>query len=192
MPSPMSTAIPNNLSQHLVLAIAASFLASWTPQCEGATKPETAEKPRTSAKSQRGGQAATATSTNSRTGEAADELAKAEVVESPIPHSVFELPKSADDGRDPFFPTSTRLFGNVITTKTNTAPIGSGLVLKALAGSPGNRFATINSIVFAEGEERECVTPGGRITVRCLEISEDTVVIEVGGVRRTLRMRQGP
>ena len=188
----MSTAIPNNLSQHLALAIAASFLASWTPQCMAATKPETADKPRTAAKSQRSGQAAAATSTNSRTGGTADELAKAAVVEAPIPQSVFELPKSADDGRDPFFPTSTRLFGSVTTTKTKTAPTGSGLVLKALAGYPGNRFATINSIVFAEGEERECVTPGGRITVRCLEISEDSVVVEVGGARRILRMRQGP
>lgn len=134
--------------------------------------------------------AASAGKTNAPAAKAATEAATPAPAETPIPRSVFVIPKSAKEGRDPFFPNSTRLFGEV-TTKTNTtAPVTKvDLVLKALAVSAEQRLATINTRTFEVGEEAEIQTGAGRVRVRCLEIHEDSVVIEVGGERRTLRMR---
>jgi hypothetical protein len=52
-----------------------------------------------------------------------------------------------------------------------------------------HKVATINGYPFSEGEEAEISVPGGRRTkVRCIEIKGETVVIEVGGERRELRL----
>lgn len=158
------------LSMHLIgWSLAAAVLAS--PLDSNAAPPETPHPP-ASAKS-------------------GDSTVPAEAPHPPIPLSVFELPKTPAEGRDPFFPNSTRPFGNLEVAKTNAPPNVDILVLKALAGSRNNRFASINGVDFGEGESREVVTPGGRIRVRCVKIEDDSVVVEVGGVRRTLRLRGG-
>jgi hypothetical protein len=117
--------------------------------------------------------------------------AKVTPQESPIPQSVFEIPKAAKDGRDPFYPNSSHPFGATAGsgTKTTNAPPAAALVLKALSGTPANRLATINNVTFAAGEEAEVISGAARVRVRVLEIKEDSVEVEVGGVRRTLRMR---
>ncbi len=120
------------------------------------------------------------------------EAAGAVLASAAIPQSVFELPKTPQEGRDPFFPGSTRPYGTLAATATN-APAAqvTQLALKALAGTAERRFATINNRVFEIGEEGEVTTPGGRVRLRCLEIRESSVLIEVGGVRQQLRMRPG-
>jgi hypothetical protein len=107
-----------------------------------------------------------------------------------IPKSVFEVPTSPKEGRDPFFPDSTRIYA-VTTTKTNvirSAPPAE-LVLKILSGTPASPLAAINNHTFGVGEEADVLTPAGRVRVRCLEInlSDESVLIEVGGERRELR-----
>jgi hypothetical protein len=134
-------------------------------------------------------QAAVAGKTNTAASRATNATVATVAAEAPIPRSTFVMPKSAKEGRDPFFPNSTRLFGETTTTKTNAPTTNAGLVLKALAGSAERRLATINTRTFEVGEEAEVQTGAGRVRVRCLEINDDSVVIEVGGTRRTLRMR---
>lgn len=117
--------------------------------------------------------------------------ATATATNAPVPQSVFEVPKTPVEGRDPFFPNSSRAYGTLATAATNATPAVVQLSLKALAGTAERRFATVNNRVFEVGEEGEVTTPTGRVRVRCLEIRSDSVLIEVGGVQRQLRMRPG-
>jgi hypothetical protein len=128
------------------------------------------------------------------------EAAPVELTPPVIPPSVFEIPRTKKDGRDPFFPDSDRPFGTVSVTRTNPQSGAVSLALKALAGQATKRFATISavggvggtrSILLEQGQEDELVTPTGRIKIRCLEIKEDAAIVEVNGTRRELRLRSG-
>ena len=134
-----------------------------------------------------------------KTNAAANVSASAELQPVAIPQSDFTVPKVPKEGRDPFFPDSLRMFGTT-AIRTNATPSVASYLLKGLAGPAGARFATIStagpggtsqSVDLAIGEEREIVTSTGRVKVRCLEIKEELVVIEAGGVRRELRLRPG-
>ena len=110
-----------------------------------------------------------------------------------VPRSVFTIPAKASDGRDPFFPLSRRM---VVEAKPNngdtpkSAPVS--LTLKGIARTPDKkRFAMINDKTFSAGEEREVMINNSRVRVHCVEIKEDSVVIEVNGERKELRMRPG-
>ena len=109
-----------------------------------------------------------------------------------IPKSVFNIPTTPQEGKDPFYPRSTRLFTSVTVTPTNQPTvIAVELQLKALSGSAGRRLAIINNHTFEAGEEGEVVTNAGRVRIVCLEIKDDSVVVLVGGERRILRLRSG-
>lgn len=111
-----------------------------------------------------------------------------------IPHSTFVIPTRPSDGRDPFFPLSRRL---VVETQPDkgadipkVAPVS--LTLKGISRNPDNkRFALINDKTFASGEEGEVVMNNSRFRIHCIEIKEDSVVVEVNGARQELRMRPG-
>lgn len=186
-----------SLNRIVVLAVAAGLFGFGGAIAHAAAKPKPAEKQpvakreaKSGSKTKAGGGAVTGT--NGAAGDTFENLIKADPIElPPVPQAVFNMPKSPKEGQDPFFPGSARLFG-AVTTKTNASSSATALALKAVAGSPGHRFATINNIVFAEGEEREVSIAGGRIKVRCVEIQDEAVVIEANGARRTLRMRQLP
>jgi hypothetical protein len=109
-----------------------------------------------------------------------------------IPQSVFVVPTNTKDGRDPFFPNSDRLLAAGSTTpKRTSTPETALLVLNGLSGTAGRKLAMINGRTLAEGEEAEVSTAGGRVRFRCLEIKTDSVIIEVSGERRELRLRSG-
>jgi hypothetical protein len=113
-------------------------------------------------------------------------------VTNSIPQSIFVVPKNAEEGRDPFFPTSDRLW-RVTTVKLPPRPNtpAVSLVLNGLSGTADHRLAMINGRTFAEGESNEVTTAGTRVLIRCIEIKESSVVIEVGGARRELSLRSG-
>jgi hypothetical protein len=114
-------------------------------------------------------------------------------VESPGAKSVFLMPTAPREGKDPFFPRSTRPYTTkVISTNNTPAPIIADFRLDGFSGPPEHRLAMINYKTFEVGEEAEVNTNAGRMRVRCLEIGTDSVVIQVGGERRVLRMRGGP
>ncbi len=103
----------------------------------------------------------------------------------PVPLSIFIQPSSPKEGRDPFFPLSTRPYTSAVVA-TNTKDLSS-LVMVGMSGTPEHPLVIINNITFAVGDEREVVTPQGRIRIRCIQIIGDMAVIEANGQRHQLR-----
>jgi len=101
------------------------------------------------------------------------------------PHSVFTVPADTQEGRDPFFPDSTRPYEAAAAANPKVADVTS-LVLKGFSGSLNNRLVIINNHTFAAGDEGDVTTPVGRIHLTCIEIKTNSVVIEVGGQRHEL------
>jgi hypothetical protein len=115
-----------------------------------------------------------------------------------IPKSVFIIPTNSAEGRDPFFPLSTRLNPPPppppAVTPTNVAPAVVQLVqldLKGISGAVNHRLAIINNQTFAVGEEGEVAVASGRVRVICKEIKDDSVLVLVNGQERTLHLRPG-
>ena len=114
-----------------------------------------------------------------------------------IPKSLFMIPTSPQEGKDPFFPRSMRLFASGVVVKTNLptntpAPVPVvELRLNGISGTPDRRLAIINNQTFEANEEGEVPTNPGRARIRCLEIKPDSVLVQVGGEQRVLHLRTG-
>jgi hypothetical protein len=110
-----------------------------------------------------------------------------------VPKSQFIIPASPSEGRDPFFPESMRLFASQVRSAPTkaSAPAPAVLVLKAISASGSRRVASINNRPFEAGEEGEVVVGTSRVRVRCLEVREDRVLVEVEGQPQELRLRAG-
>lgn len=115
-----------------------------------------------------------------------------EMVISP---SVFVLPTSPQEGKDPFYPRSMRPYAAYRVAHTNpvvvAAPILVDLHLNGISGTVTRPLAIINNRTFSIGEQAEVPTSTGRVTVRCLEIRNDTVIIQSQGENRVLHLRSG-
>ena len=108
-----------------------------------------------------------------------------------IPQSTFVIPSSPAEGRDPFFPNLTHQTAPVTPVK-NTQPVKSGaedLVLQGISGQVDRRLCVINDRTLAVGNEEDIPVSSGTVRVRCLEINETFVVIELGGTRRELHFK---
>jgi hypothetical protein len=99
-----------------------------------------------------------------------------------VSRSVFVVPANPQEGRDPFFPNSTRPYEAVSATQPHIGDV-SLLILRGISGPPDHRLAIINKYTFGVGDEETIVTPQGPIRVRCVEIKDSSVVIESGGQR---------
>ncbi len=109
-------------------------------------------------------------------------------IASPIPQSIFIIPASPKDGRNPFFPRST-LNSPVVKPKPLTVDT-SAVVLNGLT-SPPRPTAMINGRTFERGESGEVRLPtGARVRIQCLEIRADAVVVVVGSQRCELHLRK--
>lgn len=107
-----------------------------------------------------------------------------------IPQSVFTIPASPTEGRNPFFPDTAPGRDLVRPSPTNAVPTSS-FVLNGIS-SPPVRTAIINNRTFVIGEEAEVKLPGGGKTlIKCAEIKDDSAVIVVNGQRRELKLRFG-
>ena len=108
-----------------------------------------------------------------------------------VPMSEFVMPKNRAEGRDPFFPNSTRPYGVDATVKSvvPVTPVAD-LTLKGISGTDEQPLAIINNTTFTNGEENDVTTKAGKMRIRCIEIHKDagTVLIQVGGERRELRL----
>jgi hypothetical protein len=118
--------------------------------------------------------------------------APAAAVILPPPQSVFVVPKTPTEGKDPFFPSSSRVYtaDNPVRQKDPVASVGD-LALKGISGTAAEPLAIINSTTFTTGEESDVITAAGRMRVRCLEINmvKGTVLVQMGGERRELRLQ---
>jgi hypothetical protein len=119
---------------------------------------------------------------------AATNTAPADIV---IPTSEFIMPASVAEGRDPFFPVSTRSTPVVVNTNTSVKAPTVSLTLQGISGTLERRFALINGRTFEVGEEAEVSAGKSRVHVHCLEIKEDSVTIEVEGKPQELKLRGG-
>jgi hypothetical protein len=106
------------------------------------------------------------------------------VDDAPQPiRSVFIIPAKPQEGRDPFFPDSMRLYKTVTPTQ---ATIIANLSVKGFSGTPGNWTVIINNHSFGVGDEGDVIDGTGRVHVHCLEIAPGRVIIEANGQRREL------
>ena len=109
----------------------------------------------------------------------------------PIPQSVFTVPLTPQEGRDPFFPRSMRIFNDVVV-KTNQQPVAIvpvELKLNGISGTADHRLAIINNRTFEIGEEGEVVSNVGRVRIICHDIKPDSVRVLISGEERILRLR---
>jgi hypothetical protein len=115
----------------------------------------------------------------------------APVVLMPPPQSVFVIPKKPAEGKDPFFPSATRVYASDTPAKVPNpvVPVGD-LSLKGISGTAAEPLAIINTTTFTTGEDNDVITTAGRMRVRCVEINmlKGTVLVQVGGERRELRL----
>ena len=110
-----------------------------------------------------------------------------------VPKSEFVIPTVAAEGCDPFFPSSSRMLAfqaKAVTDKTTTKPASTLMfALKAITASGGRRVASINNRPFEAGEEGEIAFGGTRVRLKCLEVREDSALIEFEGQTQELRLR---
>jgi hypothetical protein len=107
-----------------------------------------------------------------------------------IPQSVYVVPSTPKDGRNPFFPQSVATPA-VVKPKEGAAVDMAAFVLNGIT-SPPRRTAMINGRTFEPGEEGEVKLPNGaKVLIKCEEIGSDSTIIQVNGVRRELRLRFG-
>jgi hypothetical protein len=109
--------------------------------------------------------------------------------------SIFVIPTSPQEGRDPFYPRSTRIYAaQVVAVPTNqttavAAPVSLDLRLNGISGTAAQPLAIINNRTFGVGEQGEVITTTGRAHIRCLEIRKDTVIVQAPGETKILRLR---
>jgi hypothetical protein len=107
--------------------------------------------------------------------------------------SVFTLPASAKEGRDPFFPRSLRPYESAQPVSrpgaTNVAPVIE-LAVGGVSGSAERPLVIINNVTFGVNDESDVMIKGRRIRVRCLEINlpESRVRVQVGNDLCDLRL----
>jgi hypothetical protein len=83
--------------------------------------------------------------------------------------------------------------GRVLVRKSADEPVAVGwqpvkpttvpdtLVLRGISGTPQRRFALVNDTTLAQGEEAKVRVGTTRWTVRCVEITQNSVVLNVNG-----------
>jgi len=105
--------------------------------------------------------------------------------------SIFVLPAKPEEGRDPFFPKSSRPYEAAVTATNQNVEI-TALVVRGISGTPDHRLVIINTHTFATGDDADVLTGQGRIHVRCIEIKPRSVIIEVRGQRHELIPSDNP
>jgi hypothetical protein len=116
------------------------------------------------------------------------------VKEKEIPQSVFVVPANLNQGRNPFFPHSTRGMMQQQAPVKPTQPVAdvSELILNGIVPSGPVRTAMINGRTFEEGEEGAVtLRDGQKLPVKVDQIKEDSVMVTVRGQHRELHLRRG-
>ncbi len=112
-----------------------------------------------------------------------------------VPKSLFDDGPQA--GKDPFFPNSTRRLEAAVPTTSTSAVAPSSflsqLALKGISGTKGQLLAIINNATMAAGELAEVKVGGRTVKIRCREIRDRSVLIELedGGEVKELKLRDG-
>lgn len=105
------------------------------------------------------------------------------------PKSVFRIPASPQEGRDPFFPQSALRKPEVIRSPVAVPTAIAELELKGISGSSGRRLAIINNRTFEPGEEGTVLSNVGRVRLICKDIGTNSVRVSINGQDRLLILR---
>ena len=111
-----------------------------------------------------------------------------------VPRSVFVVPANLTQGRNPFFPHSTRgMIQQQAPVKPSQPVVDvSDLTLNGVVPSGARPTAMINGRTFEVGEEGDIkLSDGQKLPVKLEEIKESSVVVTVRGQRRELHLRRG-
>jgi hypothetical protein len=104
----------------------------------------------------------------------------------PPPRSTFTLPTNQHEGRDPFWPESTRVWDSTIAVAHAAEP--TTLKVDGYSIVNGRPIVIINKVSFLAGDEADLPSPsGGHTHVHCIDIQSDHVIVEVNGMRREIR-----
>jgi hypothetical protein len=110
--------------------------------------------------------------------------------------SVFTYPSDASQGRDPFFPSSTRPYFFAKPVKPSPTAVASltDLTLKSIIGTAPHFVAIINNHAFGEGDEGDIFTKTGRLHIKCVDINPlaHTATVEANGVTADLTLSKTP
>jgi len=95
-------------------------------------------------------------------------------------------------GKDPFFPRTERFTKVATVDPESVRPnVPDTITLKGISFVQGKKLAIINNYTVAEGEEFSARSGGQALKVKCVEIKERSVMIQVNGVSKELSMRAG-
>jgi hypothetical protein len=111
-----------------------------------------------------------------------------------IQQSVFDYPNNPSEGRDPFFPVSTRVYISNPENQTR-GPSLTELILRSILGTPLRAFAIINNHTFAVGDDGDVTTKTGqRLHIHCVDINPKagTATVEANGLSEVLHLSGGP
>ncbi len=103
--------------------------------------------------------------------------------------SAFVTPSNVREGRDPFFPESSRVYDANVQVNPNHRVEATSLVVKGVSKIAGRLFVIINNHTFTGGDESDVLTATGKAHVRCVEIRSDSVVVELNGQRHVLSFK---
>jgi hypothetical protein len=101
-----------------------------------------------------------------------------------LPKAVFA--EDLSNGKDPFFPDSTRRKTSLSSTNSQvvqTTVVWSELKLKGIILGKGRRSAFINNAIVAEGEKVTIKLDSGNLVLQCLEIKERFVRVSIEGIK---------
>jgi hypothetical protein len=107
-----------------------------------------------------------------------------------IAKSTFAMPRNRNEGRDPFFPSSTYPYEQAGTKPRPGQATGSvDLKLTGIGGTATKRLANINGRTFGKDEDGEMTVNGNKVQIHIVDILEDSVILTVNGEQRELRFR---
>jgi hypothetical protein len=129
------------------------------------------------------------------TGQADNRAASFNLLPSQVPPNA---PKSEfiDDmgfGKDPFFPNSSRRPKTVARPtqpEVVRATVPDFLALKGISVLKDRKLAIINTYTVAEGEDFSVRYGSQIVKVKCVEIKEGSVLVNVNGAIKELTLRQ--
>ena len=125
-------------------------------------------------------------------GSALGETAMAGAAAPSAPQSVFN--SQPGFGKDPFFPKSSRLI-SAVPVRVDPALLNAGvpdfIVLKGLSVVNQRKLAIINNHTVAPGEEFNLKVNGRLLKLKCIEIKDNSVIIDFNGSTKELQLRSG-
>ena len=120
----------------------------------------------------------------------------AQPAKSEMPRSVFIYPSKPEEGRDPFFPDSTRPYIQNPDKKPDIIAVSlTDLAFRGILQGKDGIFAIINNHPFGPGDEGDVITKDGRrLTIHCVSINPkaNTVTIEANGASVVLTFSDHP